>query len=43
MLACAQESLLGVGLPLGLRLPRRGFISQGVMPEDKMATDSQKW
>jgi hypothetical protein len=36
-----QEFLLRVELPLGLRLPGGGFISQEVKPEDKMATDSQ--
>jgi hypothetical protein len=35
------EFLLGVELPLGLRLPGGGSISQEVKPEDKMATDSQ--
>jgi hypothetical protein len=36
-----REFLLGVELPLGLRLPGGGSISQEVKPEDKMATDSQ--
>jgi hypothetical protein len=30
-----------VELPLGLRLPEGGALSQEVRPEDKMATDSQ--
>jgi hypothetical protein len=38
---CAWESLSGVGLPLGLRLPGGGSISQEVRPEDKMAANSQ--
>jgi hypothetical protein len=40
-LAHAGEFPLGVELPLGLRLPGGGSISQEVRPEDKMATDSQ--
>jgi hypothetical protein len=36
-----QEFLLRVELPLGLRLPGGGSISQEVRPEDKMAANSQ--
>jgi hypothetical protein len=37
----AWEFLLRVELPLGVELPGGGSTSQGVRPEDKMATDSQ--
>jgi hypothetical protein len=36
-----QEFLLRVELPLRVKLPGGGFISQEVRPEDKMAAESQ--